>query len=53
MTKNDKHIEEFLKNLTEKETIAYEIAKDMLGSSFDVEKSIGFLKWAEEKNIEL
>ncbi len=53
MTKNQKHIEEYLKELTEKENIAYNIAKEMLGTSFDVEKSIGFLKWAKEKNIEL
>ncbi len=53
MTKNEKQIEEYLKGLTEKEEIAYNIAKDMLGTSFDIEKSTGFLKWVKEKNIEL
>jgi hypothetical protein len=53
MSKNQKYIEEYLKGLTEREEIAYTIAKKMLGTSFDEEKSIGFLKWAKEKNIEL
>ena len=48
--------EEYLKTLTEKELKAYEIAKDHLGSSFELEKSVGYLKWlgtktnAEKKN---
>ncbi len=48
------YIDEYLNTLTEKQKIAYKIAVDMLGSSFDVEKSIGFKKWMkEEKNIDL
>ena len=53
MSKNQKYIEEYLKILNEKENIAYEIAKKMLGSSFNIKKSIGFLKWIKENNIEL
>jgi hypothetical protein len=44
--------EQYLKTLTEKELKAYEIAKDHLGSSFELEKSVGYLKWIStgEKN---
>ena len=35
----------YLKSLSEKEFKAYEIAKSHLGSTFDLEKSIGFLQW--------
>ena len=38
-------MEEYLKTLCEKERKSYEIAKDHLGSSFQLEKSVGFLKW--------
>lgn len=41
--------EEYLKTLSEKERKSYEIAKDHLGSSFDLVKSNGFLKWKKEK----
>ena len=48
------YIDEYLNTLTEKQKIAYKIAVDMLGTSFDVEKSLGFKKWMkEEKNIDL
>jgi hypothetical protein len=36
---------EYLKSMTEKELKAYHIAKDHLGDSFQLEKSIGFLEW--------
>jgi hypothetical protein len=35
----------YLKSLSEKEMKAYLIAKNHLGSSFGLEKSIGFLHW--------
>ena len=35
---------EYLKSMTEKELKAYHIAKDHLGDSFQLEKSIGFLE---------
>jgi hypothetical protein len=41
-------IEEYLISLTEKERKAYEIAKSHLGMSFQIEKSVGFLKWKKE-----
>ena len=47
VTKEDK--ERFLKQLTPKEKKAYQIAKEHLGSSFSLEKCIGFQKWLAEK----
>ena len=41
--------EQYLKTLSEKERMAYEIAKDHLGSSFELEKSVGYLKWLEKQ----
>lgn len=41
-------IEKYLISLTEKEKKAYEIAKSHLGMSFQIEKSVGFLKWKKE-----
>jgi hypothetical protein len=35
----------FIESLSEKELKAYLIAKDHLGSSFQLEKSVGFLQW--------
>lgn len=43
--------EEYLETLSEKERKAYEIAKDHLGSSFDLVKSNGFLKWLKEMEL--
>jgi len=37
--------EQYLKSLSEKEMKAYEIAKDHLGTSFELIKSVGYLKW--------
>ena len=46
-----KTMREFLKQLPPKEKKAYQIAKEHLGSSFSLEKCIGFQKWfAEKKN---
>lgn len=38
-------LQQYLDTLTPKETLSYEIAKQQLGSSFQLEKSSGFLKW--------
>jgi hypothetical protein len=40
---------EYLTTLSEKEKHAYAIAKDHLGSSFDLSKSNGFLQWKATK----
>lgn len=42
--------EQYLLSLSEKERKAYEIAKDHLGSSFELSKSVGYLKWLEKQS---
>lgn len=39
--------EKYLESLSDKEKRAYEIAKDHLGMSFHLEKSIGFIKFKQ------
>jgi len=51
MEKMKELIEEYLKTLSEKEKKAYEIAKEHLGMSFQIEKSNGFIKWKQNKTI--
>jgi hypothetical protein len=43
-------LQQYIKSLDEKELQAYHIAKSHLGSSFNLEKSVGFLKWLEKQN---
>ena len=38
-------IQKYLNSLSPKEYKAYEIAKSHLGTSFDMEKSIGYIKY--------
>lgn len=47
--KMDSLLKEYVDGFNTKERIAYEIAKDHLGSSFNLEKSIGFQKWLKKK----
>jgi hypothetical protein len=42
---------EYLDSLTEKERVSYEIAKEHLGMSFQLDKSIGFIRWLKTKAI--
>jgi hypothetical protein len=35
----------YLEQLTEKERLVYLIAKDHLGSSFNILRSVGYLEW--------
>jgi len=44
-------IDTYLSSLNEIELIALEIAKEDLGSSFNIEKSIGFLKWLKKNKV--
>ncbi len=37
--------QEYIEQLSEDEKIVYKIAVEHLGSSFDLEKSIGFISW--------
>lgn len=48
---NTELADEYLQSLNDKEKKAIEIAMSCLNSSFNIYKSIGFLKWLEKKNI--
>jgi hypothetical protein len=39
--------EQYLETLSEKERKSYEIAKEHLGMSFQLDKSVGYLKWVK------
>ena len=41
--------EQYLETLSEKERKSYEIAKEHLGMSFQLDKSVGYLKWLKTK----
>ena len=45
-------VEAYLKSMTDHDKIAMEIAKNQLGSSFNVEKSIGFIQWLSENKAQ-
>jgi hypothetical protein len=50
MNKEIKELTElYVESLSEKEMKAYLIAKSHLGSSFSLEKSVGFLKWKKKQ----
>jgi hypothetical protein len=40
----------YLEQLGDKERMAYSIAKEHLGTSFNVLKSIGYITWKKEKS---
>ena len=44
-------VERYIGSLNELEKKAYEIAKSDLESSFDIVKSIGFLKWIKKNKV--
>ena len=54
MDKNKKLTELYIQSLSEKELKSYAIANSHLGSSFSLEKSVGFLKWKkkQEENMQ-
>lgn len=45
MPQSNALLEKYIATLTEKEYQGYLIAKSHLGSSFDLEKSLGFIEW--------
>ena len=53
MPKLQKQLDEYIKQLTSKEVVAYNIAKDFLGSSFNLEKSIRFQNWLKKNSINI
>jgi hypothetical protein len=48
-TEETEEIKEYLCQMNDKEKVAYQIAVEYLGSSFNLEKSIGFQKWLKKK----
>jgi hypothetical protein len=44
-------IQKYLASLSKKQYKAYEIAKDHLTMSFQIEKSNGFLGWVKKNNL--
>jgi hypothetical protein len=44
----EKHLNDYIAQLGEKEKIAYEIAKSHLGTSFSLKKSIGYKEWVKK-----
>ena len=42
-------MEQYIKTFSKKELQSYEIAKNHLGTSFQLEKSNGFLKWKKQR----
>jgi hypothetical protein len=45
MDTETKSIEQYLKSLNEQERKTLEIAKDHLGTSFNIRRSIGYITW--------
>jgi hypothetical protein len=52
MIQEDDLIQKYIESLSDKEKKAYMIAKEHLATSFDLEKSNGFLKWKKTYNPE-
>ena len=46
--KEESYLNAYIKTFDEKELQAYNIAKDHLGMSFDLKKSIGYIKWKKD-----
>ena len=44
------YIIKYLEQLGDKERVAYSIAKEHLGTSFDIVKSIGYLTWKKNQS---
>ena len=48
----DELMQQYIDSLSDKERKAYMIAKEHLATSFDLEKSNGYLKWTRAKTID-
>ena len=49
---NQQQLEEaYLKSLDDKNRKALEMAKQLLGSTYNLRKSIGFLEWKENNKV--
>tara|TARA_Y100000992_G_C20989960_1_gene361449 strand:- start:124 stop:282 length:159 start_codon:yes stop_codon:yes gene_type:complete len=49
--KKNMMVKKYVKSLTDMEKIALTIAKEDLGSSFNIEKSIGYLSWLKKNKV--
>jgi hypothetical protein len=51
-TKNtvDQDILAYIASLPDKQRVAYEIAQQHLGTSFTIEKTVGFLRWKRQQS---
>ena len=49
MNNQVEEITEYLNQLNEKEKLALNKAKEILGDSFNIKKSLGFIKWKDNK----
>ena len=49
-TMDTKLIEQYILSLNDQERKTLEIAKDHLGTSFNIVKSVGFIKWNETRS---
>ena len=47
--KNDKDIDDYITQLSPQEKLVLKIAQEHFASSFNIEKSIGFMKWSENQ----
>ena len=50
-SKKNSKIQKYIKQLSFMEKKALEIAKEDLGSSFNIEKSIGYLSWLKKNKV--
>ena len=48
-----KYIQEYIDDLTDIDLIVMQIAKEHLESSFCIERSVGFIKWLNDKSYKL
>jgi hypothetical protein len=50
ISEEEQNLNSYISQLGEKEKIAYEIAKNHLGTSFSLKKSIGYKEWLKKQN---
>jgi hypothetical protein len=50
---NDALQKQYIESLSEKEKKSYEIAKEHLGMSFQLDKSVGYLKWLKTQTTQI
>ncbi len=50
-SKKNINVQKYIKQLSFMEKKALEIAKEDLGSSFNIEKSIGYLSWLKKNKV--